>query len=72
LEGDHGAGPAAGFEFPGEAFNFGAADRELRHGAGTAPGGELAQVQRVGFPGQAAVSGQEPGEGEPFGVVNTG
>jgi hypothetical protein len=54
------AGPAPGFEFPGEAFDVGAADAEQRQGAGAAPGGELAQVQGVRLPGQASVSGQEP------------
>jgi hypothetical protein len=34
--------------------------------------GELAQVQGVGFAGQASVSGQVPGEGEPFGVGEGG
>ena len=32
-----------------------------------APAGELAQVQRVGLAGQAAVPGQEPGERDPLG-----
>ena len=65
-------GPAAGFEFPGKAFDVGAADGEQAQGPGAAPAGELAQVQRVRFAGQAAVSGQEPGEGEPFGSVKAG
>jgi hypothetical protein len=33
-----------------------------------APGGELAQVECVRLAGQAAVPGQEPGEGESFGI----
>jgi hypothetical protein len=37
-----------------------------------APGGELAQVQGVGLAGQAAVPGQVPGEGEPFGIGEGG
>jgi len=41
---------------------------EQGQGAGAVPGGELAQVQRVRFTGQTTVPGQEPGEGEPFGV----
>jgi hypothetical protein len=41
---------------------------EQCQGAGAAPGGELAQVQGVGLAGQPAVPGQEPGEGEPFGI----
>jgi hypothetical protein len=56
------------FQVAGEAFDVGAADGEQVQGAGTAPGGELAQVQRVCLAGQAAVAGQEPGESEPFGV----
>src|SRR2546429_7152544 len=42
------------------------------NGADPAPAGELAQVQRVRLPGQAAVPGQEPGEGDPFGVGEDG
>jgi hypothetical protein len=70
--GDGGAGPAPGFEFSGEAFDVGAADSEQGQGSGPAPGGELAQVQRVGLSGQAAVSGQVPGEGEAFGIGEDG
>jgi hypothetical protein len=33
-----------------------------------APAAELAQVESVGLAGQAAVSGQEPGEREPLGT----
>ena len=51
--GNRRAGPTPGFEFPGEAFDIGAADREQRQGAARHQG-ELAQVQRVGFPGQAS------------------
>jgi hypothetical protein len=36
------AGPAAGFEFPGEGFDVGAADGEQGQGGGAAPAGELA------------------------------
>src|SRR6266700_1956483 len=70
--GDGRAGAAPGLEFSGEAFDVGAADREQRQGAGAAPGGELAQVHRVGLSCQSAVSGQEPGEGEPFWVGEGG
>src|SRR5947209_1941829 len=66
--GDGGAGPASGFQVPGEALDVGAADGEQGHRAGPAPAGELAQVQGVGLPGQAAVPGQEPGEGESLGL----
>jgi hypothetical protein len=46
-------GPSApfGFQVAGEAFDVGAADGEQVQGAGAAPGGELAQVQRAGLAG---------------------
>ena len=66
--GDGGPGPAAGFQVAGEAFDVGAADGEQGQGPGAAPGGELAQVQRVGLSGQAAV----PGEREALGVGEGG
>ena len=53
--GDRGPGAAGGFQVAGEPFDVGAADGEQVQGAGAAPGGELAQVQRVRFAGQAAV-----------------
>jgi hypothetical protein len=37
-----------------------------------APARELAQVQGVRLSGKAAVPGQEPGEGEPFGFGEGG
>ena len=64
--------PAAGFQVPGEALDVGAADGEQGQGAGTAPVGELAQVQGVGLAGQAAIAGQESGKGEPFGTCEGG
>jgi hypothetical protein len=64
--------PAPGFQLSGEAFDVGAADGEQGQGAGAAPGSELAQVESVRLAGQAAVSGQEPGEGEPFGISESG
>jgi len=70
--GDRGAGPSPGLQVAGEAFDVGAADGEQGQGAGAAPGSELAQVERVGLAGRAAVSGQVPGEGEPFGVGEGG
>jgi hypothetical protein len=70
--GDRGAGPAPLLQVPGEALDVGAADGEQRQGPGAAPGGELAQVQRVGLAGQAAVPGQEPGEGNSLGVGEDG
>ena len=65
--GDGGPGAAHRLQLAGEAFDVGAADGEQGQGAGAAPGSELAQVQRIGLCCQSAVSGQEPGEGEPFG-----
>src|SRR5712692_8496311 len=70
--GDSRTGPAVSFEFPGEAFDVCAADREQRQGTAAAPAGELAQVQCVGLAGQAAVPGQVSGEGEPFGISEGG
>src|SRR5436190_18604656 len=70
--GDGRAGPATGFQLSGEAFDVGAADGEQGQGAGAAPDRELAQVERVGIAGQAAVSGQEPGECEAFGIGEGG
>src|SRR5690242_20471701 len=54
--------------FTGEALDVGTANGEQGQRANAAPAGELAQVQRVGLAGQAAVPGQEPGEGGSFGV----
>src|SRR5262245_21381738 len=62
-------GAAPGFQLPGEGLNVCPADGEQREGAGAAPTGERAQVESVGFACQAAVPGQEPGEGEPFGLA---
>jgi hypothetical protein len=70
--GDGRASPAPGFEFPGEAFDVGAADGEERQGADPAPGSELAQVESIRLAGQSPVPGQEPGEGNPFGVGEGG
>jgi hypothetical protein len=58
--GDGGAGPAAVFQITGEPFDAGPPHREQRYRAVSAPGGELAQVQCVRLPGQAAVPGEEP------------
>jgi hypothetical protein len=66
--GDGGPCPAPSFELAGEGLDVRAAHREQRQGPGPAPPGELTQVQRVGLAGQAAVSGQVAGEGEPLGV----
>jgi hypothetical protein len=69
---DRGAGSASGFQVPGEALDVRAPDGEQGQGPGPAPAGELAQVQRVRLAGQAAVPGQEPGEGDPFGLGEGG
>jgi hypothetical protein len=66
--GDGGAGAAAGLQFAGERLDVGAADREQGQGTCPAPAAELAQVERAGLAGQAAVPGQEPGEREPLGI----
>jgi hypothetical protein len=66
--GDRGPGPASCLQVAGEAFDVGAADGEQGQAASAAPGGELAHVQRVRLPGQAAVSGER----EPFGVAECG
>jgi hypothetical protein len=70
--GDGGACAAPGLQVTGEGLDVGAADGEQGNGAGPAPGGELAQVECVGLAGQAAVSGQESGEGESLGVGEGG
>jgi hypothetical protein len=66
--GDRGTGPAPGFQVPGEALDVRTADGEQGQGPGTAPCVELAQVECIGFPGQATVPGQEAGEGDPLGI----
>jgi hypothetical protein len=63
---DRRASFAEGLEMTAEAFDVGAArteDPQMRFGA---PGHVLAQVERVGLAGQAAVAGQEPGQRELF------
>jgi hypothetical protein len=55
-----------------EALDVNSADGEQDQGSAAAPAGELAQVQRVGLAGQAAVPGQEPGEGDSLGVGEAG
>jgi hypothetical protein len=70
--GDRGAGSAAVFQIAGERLDVGAADREQRKRPGTAPGGELPQVQGVRLPGQAPVPGQVTGERESLGVGEQG
>jgi hypothetical protein len=53
------------FQVAGEAFDADAADPEQRQGTGTAPGGELTQIQHVSLSCQAAV----PGQREPSGIT---
>jgi hypothetical protein len=50
-----------GLEVAGEQLDVGAADGEQPQLPLAAPGGELAQVQGVGLPGLAGVTGQESG-----------
>ena len=67
-----GCGPVSGFQVAGEGFDVGAAEvnkptQWARH--------QVANWRRskgVGLAGQAAVAGQVPGEGEPFGVGEDG
>jgi hypothetical protein len=66
------AGTAAGFEFAGEGLDVSSPNRKLRHRPGAAPAGELAQVECVSLPGQAAVPGQVAGEREPLGLGEEG
>ena len=69
----HGSpGAALGLQVAGEGLDIGAADGEQGDGAGPAPGGELAQVQCVGLAGQAAVTGQEPGQARRSASVKAG
>ena len=70
--GNGGPGPAHRFQVPGEGLDVSAADGEQGNGAGPAPGSALAQVEGVRVAGQAAVPGQEPGEGEPLGIGEGG
>jgi hypothetical protein len=59
---------AAALQVAGEAFDVGAAGLEQAQVVLVAPAGVLAQVQIVGFAGQAAVAGQEAGQREPLGA----
>jgi len=70
--GNGGPGAASCLQVAGEAFDVGAAHGEQVQGTGAAPGGELAQVQRISLTSQAAVSGQITGERAPFGVGDDG
>ena len=67
--GNGGPGTAAFFQGPGVQLDVGAAHREQPQAVALAPGNELAQVERVGVPGEAPVAGQEGGQGEAFGVA---
>ena len=70
--GDGGPGAAAGFQVAGEALDVGAARLEQAQLMLGAPARVLAQVQRAGLAGQAGVTGQEPSQGEPLGLGDTG
>ena len=67
--GDSSTGTTARFQVAGEALDVSAADGEHVKGAGAAPAGELAQVQRVCVSCQPAVPRQEAGQHEPFGIA---
>ena len=60
--GDGGPGAAPGLQVAGEALDVRAAGLEEAQVVLVAPVGVLAQVQLVGFAGQAAVAGQEAGQ----------
>ena len=62
------AGTAFRLEVAGEGLDVGPSDRTQGQRADAAPGGELAQVQRVRLPGQAALPGQEACQGETLGL----
>jgi hypothetical protein len=51
--GDGGAGPAAGFQVPGEALDVRAASLEQVQAMLAAPAGELAQIELIRLAGQA-------------------
>jgi hypothetical protein len=53
-------GLAAVFELAGEAFDVDAANLEQAVLTPPTPGGELAQIQRIGVAGVAEVAGEEP------------
>jgi hypothetical protein len=57
---DGGAGPAKGFQVPGEALDVRAAATEQPQVMPMAPARERAQVQLVRLAGQAAVISQKP------------
>jgi hypothetical protein len=59
--GNGGAGAASGLQVACEALDVSTAGKEQPQLVLLAPGRVLAQVQLAGLPGQAAVSGQEPG-----------
>jgi hypothetical protein len=58
--GDRGPGPPERLEVAGEALDVGAARTEHLYVMFGAPSDVLAQVERVGLEGEAAVAGQEP------------
>ena len=59
--GDGRPGPPAGFQVTAEELDISPAGLEQMELMLLAPADELAQVQLIRLPGQAAVSGQEPG-----------
>ena len=58
--GDRGPSPADVLEVTGEAFDVDTVDVEQSAVVVPAPGGELAQIERVRVAGEPATTGQEP------------
>jgi hypothetical protein len=70
--GDGDAGTAVGLQVAREGLDAGTAGRERGQRADAAPGRELAQVQRAGLTGQAAVPARNPASASRPDSVNTG
>jgi hypothetical protein len=70
--GDRGAGPARGFQVPGEGLDVGAADGEQRQGTSPAPAGELTQVQRVRLSCRSRYPARNPARASRSASVKTG
>jgi hypothetical protein len=60
--------PALGFKLAAEGLDVAAAYLEQLKVAAVAVGDELAEIERVGVAGEAAVSAEEPGESDVFRV----
>ena len=66
------ARPGLSFQLAGERLDVGAADGEQAQAAGAAPGGELAQVERVGLAGQPPCAARYPARASRSGSVKAG